>query len=87
MQQVPVGDRLEGLSILSRRLLQAVVDIQNLAGPAAIKLLKVILCVDEDQEKAVRELVSKQKFYGLNPEHFFMIKIPRFPGVIHDMVC
>ncbi|GMH39988.1 hypothetical protein BSKO_07892 [Bryopsis sp. KO-2023] len=83
--KVPLGDRLEGLSVFSRRLLQSVVDIQKIAGVGAVKKLKVILCIDEDEEPAIRELLPKMKFYGLTPENVIIIKIPRYPGVLHNM--
>ena len=84
--QVPMGDRLEGLPVISRRLLQCVVDIDRLVGAAAVKKLKVVICLGEEHEREVSDLLVKHKFYDLKPENVVIVKIPKFPGVLHDMV-
>eukprot|EP00210_Caulerpa_lentillifera_P009576 g9133.t1 len=76
--------RLEGLSILSRRLLQIVVDFQTLGGKPAVGKLKIILCVDIEQESYVRELLIQKNFFGLNRENVLIITIPRFQGMHYD---
>eukprot|EP00210_Caulerpa_lentillifera_P009561 g9118.t1 len=76
--------RLEGLSILSRRLLQTVICFQTLEGKPTVGKLKIILCVDIEQESCVRELLIQKNFFGLNRENVLIITIPRFQGMHYD---
>ena len=84
--QVPLGDRLEGLPVISRRLLQCVVDVEKLGGSAAVKRLKMILCLSEEHESEVLEILMKHSFYDLRPENIVIVTIPKFPGALHNMV-
>lgn len=63
-----------------------VVDIQKVAGSDSVAKLMVILCIDEDKEQLVREMLMKHSFYGLNPENIMMMKIPTYSGACHDTV-
>lgn len=84
--QAPDRGRLQGLSILSRRLLQMVVDVQSLGGKTAVRKLKVILCVDSEQDSYVKELLTQRDFFGLSRENVLIITIPRFQGMHYDKV-
>lgn len=84
--QAPDRGRLQGLSILSRRLLQIIVDVQNLGGTTAVGRLKVVLCVDSGQDSYVKELLIQRDFFGLSRENVLIITIPRFQGMHYDKV-
>lgn len=51
--QLPPGQRVTGLSLLARRVLQSIVDVHAVAGAQGVELLTIVLMVDSTQVRVL----------------------------------
>lgn len=82
--KIPTGDRIEGLSVLARRVLQVLTDVELAGGPAAARSMKLVLCVASDMEGWLNRELTKHQFFTLPPSNVIVVVQPKFPGVMWD---
>lgn len=78
--RLATGCRIEQLSIAGRHLLAAAVSIESKHGPAAVKRLKVVVAVDEEQEPMLVAQLRQWQFFGLHPANVAILPLQRYHG-------
>ncbi|GFH16730.1 uncharacterized protein HaLaN_13212 [Haematococcus lacustris] len=83
--KVPSGHRLERLSMLGRHLLHASVSMDLGYGAAALRNLRVVVAVDQEQEQFLVGELKAWTFFGLDPKNLVVLPLPRFYGFVQDL--
>ncbi|KAJ9515538.1 hypothetical protein QJQ45_021643, partial [Haematococcus lacustris] len=83
--KVPSGHRLERLSVLGRHLLHASVSMDLGYGAAALRNLRVVVAVDQEQEQFLVGELKAWTFFGLDPKNLVVLPLPRFYGFVQDL--
>mmetsp|Transcript_37263 Transcript_37263/g.82893 ORF Transcript_37263/g.82893 Transcript_37263/m.82893 type:complete len:1238 (-) Transcript_37263:319-4032(-) len=82
--KVPAGNRIVGLTMLDRRMLQLICEVEKLSGKHALDRLTVLLCVDSVSTAWVSEQMRHRQHWGLKPEQIYVVSIARFPGLMWE---
>jgi len=81
---VPSGKRIENMSFLSRRLLQAALDIESLGGKLALQKFKLVISIAEEHGQFLHDLLTRHSFFGFARENVAISLIPKFKGMAYD---
>ncbi|GAX74160.1 hypothetical protein CEUSTIGMA_g1609.t1 [Chlamydomonas eustigma] len=81
---VPMGDRIEGVSLGARVMCNLVQQVTEVGGEEALSKLCVVLHMNEDQEAEITSELVHRSFYGLNSQNVMFVVQKRLPGYTYN---
>mmetsp|Transcript_12031 Transcript_12031/g.32890 ORF Transcript_12031/g.32890 Transcript_12031/m.32890 type:complete len:716 (+) Transcript_12031:2304-4451(+) len=79
--KIPMGSRVTGLTLLDRRILQSLTDVEVQAGRSAVSQVVIVLCVDANVVRWVSDQAIAKHHWGLQEDQIIIVSIERFPGI------
>ncbi len=74
---MPNGAYMSGLTVLDRRVLQTVLDVEKAGGAAAVNAVTLILAVDSGHTSWVAEQALAKSHWTLQPHQVVIVSIAR----------